>query len=394
LAGQVTGENAKNPLSEYAGKLAADTPAAWTTAQDYLTRGGAAVTPEQIQASMNPFTAQILAPQLAKLREQYDIQGRDLEGSAARLNAFGGDRYALEKDLINRRKDSAVNELTASSMKTAYDEAMKLSQDNRTAALQAGGAYSTLGSGQLAQEQANLKSAYDEFTRMQQGNLGWLTTQGTVLGGMRIGQTTEGSTSQQGTNATQSQNSSSANTFGVTDTTGSNQASNTASSTSNAHTSGVTDTTGTNTTTGTNYANGTNTTTGTNYSDGTNTNTGTSYANGTNSATGTNYANGTNTATGTNYANGNNTNTGTNYADGTTGTTGTTSDTGTLSQTGTQTGSTTSDQTLTGPDPNMLGAISNVLVAGVNMANAPKTPKTILPATVFAIPEVTGAPAG
>ena len=308
---------------------------------------------------MNPFVQQILNPQLERLNEQYAIQARDLEGSAAKLNAFGGNRYALEQDLINRRKDVAINDLTASSMKTAYDEAMKLSQDNRMAALQAGNSYTTLGSGQLSKEQSDIKAAYDEFVRMQQGKMDWLSTQGSVLGGMRVGQTTEGTTANTGTNT------SNANTFGVTDTTGSSNTTGTTSSQGTSANQGTTSgTTSENSTNkSTNQSTGTNRSTGATSSSGTNSSTSTNSSTGTSSSTGTNSSTGTTSSTGTSDM------TGTNQSTGTQSNTGTTSSSGTTSMSGSQSGSTSSNQTQTGPDPNLLGAIAGVLITGVGMAN-------------------------
>lgn len=113
-------------------------------------QGAQAITPEQIQQYMNPYTQQVLDPTLreaAKANEQLRLAQ---QGKAGQLGAFGGSRGAIQAAERERGYTQNVGDLTSKAFSSAFTGAMGQAAADRARQLQAG---QLLGQ-QGAQEQA------------------------------------------------------------------------------------------------------------------------------------------------------------------------------------------------------------------------------------------------
>ena len=89
-----------------------------------------------IQAYMNPYIQQSLAPQLDLLNQQQALQGQQIQGQATAQGAFGGNRAALAQGLNAQNFDLARQQAIAQGYNTAFNQAQQAQQFGSNLGLQ------------------------------------------------------------------------------------------------------------------------------------------------------------------------------------------------------------------------------------------------------------------
>jgi len=146
-----------------------------------------ATNPNAIQAYMNPYIQQSLAPQLALLNQQQALQGQDIAAKAVGQGAFGGNRATLAQGLNAQNFDLARQQAIGQGYNNAFNAAQQAQQYGAGLGLQglntalqgvntaqqgysgANQAAATLGQLGSAQNQANLGilGAQNQFGQQQ-----------------------------------------------------------------------------------------------------------------------------------------------------------------------------------------------------------------------------------
>ena len=95
-----------------------------------------ATSPAAIQAYMNPYIQQSLAPQLDLLNQQQALQGQQIQGQATAQGAFGGNRASLAQGLNAQNFDLARQQAIAQGYNTAFNQAQQAQQFGSNLGLQ------------------------------------------------------------------------------------------------------------------------------------------------------------------------------------------------------------------------------------------------------------------
>ena len=95
-----------------------------------------ATDPSSIQAYMNPYIQQSLAPQLALLNQQQALQGQDINAKAVGAGAFGGNRATLAQGLNAQNFDLARQQAIGQGYNTAFNQAQQAQQFGSNLGLQ------------------------------------------------------------------------------------------------------------------------------------------------------------------------------------------------------------------------------------------------------------------
>jgi len=122
-----------------------------------------ATDPNQVQAYMNPYLQQSLAPQLQLLNQQYGQQQAQEQGQATQAGAFGGGREDIMSGLNNQNQLLATNQLVGN----AYNQAFNNAQSQMNTGAQLG----LQGLGQAGQMGANLANIGGQQLGAQQNIL-------------------------------------------------------------------------------------------------------------------------------------------------------------------------------------------------------------------------------
>ena len=275
---------------KYTGDLTSGRDPLLTASADYLKAGAgsAVMDPTELAKYTNPFIDAALKPQLDKISQDYLLDQNTRNAKAASLNAFGGSRQRLDEQIAQQNRDKAIMDATNIAKKEGYTQATALKQADLGRLSQAGTQALQTGVAGTAADVGDINRQYQAFLDSQKAGNDQLALQGNVLGSAKIGQTTEGQTSQIG----------SSNQFGTTSELG--QTSQLGNTSQIGSTSQL----------------------------------------------------------------------GTTSQLGEISQIGQTSQLGSMQQLGSTSGTSDATRNLTGTDPNKLGAIANVLSAGVNMARA------------------------
>jgi len=95
-----------------------------------------ATNPAAMQAYMNPYIQQSLAPQLAMLTQQQALQGQDINARAVGQGAFGGNRATLAHGLNAQNFDLARQTAIGQGYNTAFNQAQQAQQFGANLGLQ------------------------------------------------------------------------------------------------------------------------------------------------------------------------------------------------------------------------------------------------------------------
>ena len=95
-----------------------------------------ATDPNSVQAYMNPYIQQSLAPQLAMLGQQQAIAGQGINAKAVGAGAFGGNRATLAQGLNAQNYDLARQQAIGQGYDTAFKQAQQAQQFGSTLGLQ------------------------------------------------------------------------------------------------------------------------------------------------------------------------------------------------------------------------------------------------------------------
>jgi len=95
-----------------------------------------ATSPVAMQAYMNPYIQQSLAPQLELLNQQQALQGQQIQGQATGQGAFGGNRASLAQGLNAQNFDLARQQAIAQGYNTAFNQAQQAQQFGSNLGLQ------------------------------------------------------------------------------------------------------------------------------------------------------------------------------------------------------------------------------------------------------------------
>ena len=95
-----------------------------------------ATNPSSIQAYMNPYIQQSLAPQLSLLNQQQALQGQQIQGQATSQGAFGGNRATLAQGLNAQNYDLARQQAIGQGYNTAFTNAQQAQQFGANLGLQ------------------------------------------------------------------------------------------------------------------------------------------------------------------------------------------------------------------------------------------------------------------
>ncbi len=87
-----------------------------------------ATSPSSIQAYMNPYIQQSLAPQLSLLNQQQALQAQDINARAAGQGAFGGNRATLAQGLNAQNFDLARQQAIGQGYNQAFNQAQQAQQ--------------------------------------------------------------------------------------------------------------------------------------------------------------------------------------------------------------------------------------------------------------------------
>ena len=95
-----------------------------------------ATDPNSVQAYMNPYIQQSLAPQLAMLGQQQSIASQGINAKAVGAGAFGGNRATLAQGLNAQNYDLARQQAIGQGYDTAFKQAQQAQQFGSTLGLQ------------------------------------------------------------------------------------------------------------------------------------------------------------------------------------------------------------------------------------------------------------------
>jgi hypothetical protein len=123
-------------LTENLGGAISGDDGSWSDVMGYL-GGGAGQAKDMTQADldsyMNPFTNNVLNPQLTRMNEDFLGQQNKRNANAAMVGAFGQSRNILDNSLATERFDKNVSETTNNALSQAYGNAMNLFGTDRGA---------------------------------------------------------------------------------------------------------------------------------------------------------------------------------------------------------------------------------------------------------------------
>jgi hypothetical protein len=108
-------------------------PSAMSAGQNYANM---ATNPAAIQAYMNPYIQQSLAPQLALLNQQQALAGQNINAQAVGQGAFGGNRATLAQGLNAQNYDLARQSAIGQGYNTAFQQAQQAQQFGANLGLQ------------------------------------------------------------------------------------------------------------------------------------------------------------------------------------------------------------------------------------------------------------------
>lgn len=133
-----------------------------------------ATSPESMQAYMNPYIQQSLAPQLSLLNQQQALAGQGINAKAVGQGAFGGNRATLAQGLNAQNYDLARQQAIGQGYNTAFQNAQQAQQFGANLGLQG-----------LATGLQGVNQAQQGYTGAQQagiglGNLGYQQNQADV----------------------------------------------------------------------------------------------------------------------------------------------------------------------------------------------------------------------
>lgn len=95
-----------------------------------------ATSPAAMQAYMNPYVQQSLAPQLGLLNQQQQLDAQNINAKAVGQGAFGGNRATLAQGLNSQNYDLAKQSAIAQGYNTAYQQAQQAQQFGANLGLQ------------------------------------------------------------------------------------------------------------------------------------------------------------------------------------------------------------------------------------------------------------------
>ena len=113
--------------------------------------GQMSTSPSALQAYMNPYIQNALAPAQQLLNQQYGMQGAAQQGQATSSGAFGGSRNALMQSLNQQNQMLAQNQLVGNAYQNAYQNAQQQMNAANQAAL-AGNQQALSGFGQAGSQ--------------------------------------------------------------------------------------------------------------------------------------------------------------------------------------------------------------------------------------------------
>jgi hypothetical protein len=133
-----------------------------------------ATSPEAMQAYMNPYIQQSLAPQLNLLNQQQALAGQGINAKAVGQGAFGGNRATLAQGLNAQNYDLARQQAIGQGYNTAFQNAQQAQQFGANLGLQG-----------IATGLQGINQAQQGYTGAQQagiglGNLGYQQNQSDV----------------------------------------------------------------------------------------------------------------------------------------------------------------------------------------------------------------------
>lgn len=150
-------------------------------ASDYATRGGAQITGDDINRYMNPYIQSVVDATQNDFNVQNQREFQNVNSNAAKMGALTGDRSQVANVLTQESQRRQQDPLIAGLRASGFDTALGAAQQDRSAATQAAGMFSNLGtqaqtlaandqqrllaSGSLQQanDQAGLDAAYQEY---------------------------------------------------------------------------------------------------------------------------------------------------------------------------------------------------------------------------------------
>jgi len=186
--GNIAGQNAASASQQYGNQGAAAGQgyaglsglAGATGSQIGQSLGQMSTSPSALQAYMNPYIQNALAPAQQLLNQQYGMQGAAEQGAATSAGAFGGSREALMSGLNQQNQMLAQNQLVGNTYMQAANEATTQMNAANQAAL-AGNAQALQGYGQ-AGSQAMQGAGLGLQGAQQAGNLGIAGAQAGLAG--------------------------------------------------------------------------------------------------------------------------------------------------------------------------------------------------------------------
>lgn len=101
--------------------------------------GQQATNPNAVQAYMNPYVQESLAPQLQLLQQQAGVQGAQEQSAATSSGAFGGTREALANALQRQNANLAAQQAIGQGYNTAYNQAQANMQQAAALGMQGAG---------------------------------------------------------------------------------------------------------------------------------------------------------------------------------------------------------------------------------------------------------------
>jgi len=95
-----------------------------------------ATSPAAMQAYMNPYVQQSLAPQLGLLNQQQQLEQQNNQAQATGQGAFGGNRASLQQGLIGQNYDLAKQQAIGQGYNNAFNQAQQAQQFGSSLGLQ------------------------------------------------------------------------------------------------------------------------------------------------------------------------------------------------------------------------------------------------------------------
>lgn len=123
-------------LTENLGTSISGDDKSWSDLAGMMTKGTSSATdlaPADFDKYMNPYVANVLTPQLARMDEDFARSQNQRDAEAISKGAFGGSRLSLEQNLAGERFDKTKAEATNNAMMQAYQNAMTQFGTDRTA---------------------------------------------------------------------------------------------------------------------------------------------------------------------------------------------------------------------------------------------------------------------